>query len=214
MRKKIIHNFLSYSGLALITLGFGSSFFVFIFGLPEFRYGIWPQSEPTVTAFHLSSFIIALGFLLLKLSAHRALAFKAITHPYAALPFGIFLYSLLTLPFQNLPIRHLLGSPHLGEGLAFWAGWGLMIAAALLLRRLKILNMLIVAAALIGFATTLYMLLDFRWRGNLQTPLYFFGFFLHFPSLAWVRSFCGWRAVHKNESARLTKFSYGWPYLR
>ncbi|MCK6418047.1 MAG: hypothetical protein L6Q57_03800 [Alphaproteobacteria bacterium] len=110
---------------------------------------------------------------MLFFTRHRETVIRAALHPYALGPLVLCLWSLLTMPLQMIPVRHFLGSAHIGEGSALWAGWAMMIAAVLILRQTRIFKYVVVVAGLVAFAILYGMLMNFRWRGELLTPLYF-----------------------------------------
>lgn len=196
--------------LFLLAAGVIAGFFVYVLGLQYFRYGIWPQSEPPLVAFHSAAVLAALGLTGLYFTCHRPSVVRALVHPYTLGPLALWVYSLAVMPFQTIPVLHFLGLAHIGEGTALWAGWAMMIAAVLILRQTRIFKYVVAVAGLAAFAVLYGMLMNFRWRGDPITPLYFPDFlslsiFGILPVLYWLSD----RAVRGRETLRF----WIWPVL-
>lgn len=86
--------------------------------LPLFALGQWDKAEPLLIWFHASTAFALLAVLALVLTQGRA-ALQRIAHPYVLMPLALGVWSLLTAPWQQLPILSLTGAPQSGFG-ALW----------------------------------------------------------------------------------------------
>lgn len=104
---------------------------IIFLALPYFGFGIWFQAEPVIAALHVCGGIAALGLALLALSGERNR--YVILHPFAALPFAVAVWSLLSALFLPLPRQSWFGSGQIGEGVLWYFDLAVLTAAGLVL---------------------------------------------------------------------------------
>ncbi len=140
-------------GMMSIGLGLIVSFCLFVLSLPGIGEGVWPQSEFAVTGLHGSSALCVFGLLLLGCK-HRTILSSVLRHPLVLLPFGIGAFSLLFLPFHDLPVRSLLGAPQNGEGPVLWFDWAVLTAGTIVVWRFRFWRLALTATAALAFVVT------------------------------------------------------------
>jgi len=156
----------------LTLTGMIVAFQLYIFSLPFFHFGIWPQAETASLAFYACALICSLGLLLLSFVNPR-LILRLLFHPVVFWLLAIGMLSLLDVAFQSLKARHVLGSVRLSEGATWWLNWAIFTAALLLLLRYKTPKFLLMLAAFVGFAGAYILTLGYAFFKTLYTPFYF-----------------------------------------
>ncbi len=101
--------------------------------LPPLRLGYWESAEPLVIGLHACAALAALGLCLASLRAgdHVAAAFRT---PMVILPVGLGVFSLVVAPFTHAPLLSVLGAPQSGQGALWYLEFGVLIAAARVMR--------------------------------------------------------------------------------
>ncbi len=147
------HTLYARTGLGLFLL----QFFIFAGALPPFQYGIWAQTEPVLLALYVGAVLNALWCLYgLKIGALKV----AFASPlWVVLGAWLLWQSLTSLAAVN-PWRSWLGSPELGEGVAFYSVFMLLIMVATALWQVSRYRqrMLIMAAVVIAVHCLLFAL--------------------------------------------------------
>lgn len=157
--------------LLLCGILFCISLNLFIFSLPGIGVGFWQQSELSIIALHSISASLCLIFALLVRYKHNYT--KLIIHPFTIPLFLIGFVSLILSPFYQLPLKNLLGSAHLGQGVTWWFDWAILTAAAIILMRFQFWRRVIIATAILSFFITYAMTVSKFWGLNKITPFHF-----------------------------------------
>lgn len=169
-------------GLLCAAIGCLISLSLFIFSLPGVGGGVWYQSETTITMLHASAFLSLFGVLFSTYKNTYILS-RLLAHPLVFLPLMIGIVSLLSLPFQGLPLRHFLGSVRLGEGCVWWFDIAALSMGFLLLLKFPLWRKRIAWMALLSFVITYVLAISYRYTGQIYSP-YYFSDFLAFQVIA------------------------------
>lgn len=164
---------LSGIGVTLCAAGLGASFFLFVLSLPQIGIGIWPQSELSVAGLHLSAALCTLGLLITALGHNRMICSYVLTNPLVILPAAIAFISFIFMPFYDLPVRHLTGSPKSGEGLIWWLDWAAITAASILTARILPLKYMIGVIAVIALILNIGLTFSYEYFKAPTAPFYF-----------------------------------------
>lgn len=182
-------SFVNSLGLGLCGLALIVSFHLYIFSLPAFSWGIWPQSETAVAVLNALTALCAFGLMLIH--TQKKVVLCLFRHPLVLFPFLIGALSLLLLPFHEFPLRSVLGSVRTGEGTLWWLNVSVMSAAAMLLWRLEFWRRALIVMAVTGFAVSYVMTISYNYMGHMITP-YFFSDYLAFTIITLMPLFYMW----------------------
>jgi len=156
---------------ALCALGLGVGLFSHLAGLSPWTVGLWEGSEPITLAVHLGAGLCAFGLALAVIRGCIASVWADLTHPFVLLPLALGVWSVAGGVIMAIdPALALLGAPQTGEGPLLWLDQGLLVAAALWVRRSSLVLSVTVAWAALAAATVLPLLILFS-----ATQVYFFG---------------------------------------
>lgn len=169
---------------------------LFIFSLPFFGLGIWPQSETAIAALHFCGAASAFGLTLIHLC--RPYLVRLLYHPIVIIPLCIGLISIALTPLYDFPIRNLLGSVRTGEGAFWWLDWSMLSAAGFLLCRFKLWRYILCITATIGFLAIFGLYFIHHYTGRLFTP-YFYPDFMALQITALLPVLCVFlrRSLHR-----------------
>ena len=130
-------------GLALSL--HGAIFSIFL-GVPEFKFGIWGQSEPVVIGLHFCATLAAMSLGAIAYSTKK-LGILA-WHPIVLFPLGVALWSFLVGFTHDFPSLNWFGEPVLGEGVLWFLELGLFTAAAGIVKKFRLARYFLVGSAI------------------------------------------------------------------
>jgi hypothetical protein len=115
------HPLFSLTGLALVLL----QIFLFVFGLPPFKVGIWTQTEPVLIVMFIGA---ALNAFWLGTGILRKWLEQQPLHPVWLCLLAFVAWQVLATAFASSPWRSWFGPPQLGEGTAWWLSLLLLVS--------------------------------------------------------------------------------------
>ncbi|GEM_PF-2624343 len=163
------------NGFIYVSLiGVLGSFLLFIPSLLKVGVGIWPQSELQSIYLHVCGLLAAIG--LGGLCMTTTIGRRALSTPQVLLPLCIGALTLLWMPFHDMPVRSLLGTPRIGEGAAYWLDIGSLTAAALILWRLPLCRKAMVYVAVISILVCAGLTFSHQIMDHYIAPYFFTDF--------------------------------------
>ncbi len=146
-------------GVVLAGVGLALALLSILLAVPPFHFGIWYQSEPVAAGLRVASGIAALG---LGMAAWRGRAVRrALLHPYVLVPAALALLSMVLSFAQPFPYQGWVGSPEVGEGAIWYADLAILIAAAMVVTRVRpwrrlLLGLAVAVTVLVSVGTWLF----------------------------------------------------------
>lgn len=144
---------------------------IYIFSFPGIGIGFWPQSELPAAVLHICGLLAAAG--LMFIFWRSRIVERFFFHPGVLLPLAIALTSLLFWPLHDLPVRHLLGSPLTGEGVAWWLDWAVLSCACLILCQIPFYRKALAVFGLLSMAAVYVLTISHVHLGHPYTPLFY-----------------------------------------
>ena len=165
----------------LIFAGLAHSTLLWLLGLPAFTItGLWFQTEPVIaTRLAICGFLIV-GLVIIQ-SGREEASSKILWHPIPICFLLIAALGILELPFVPYPGLSIFGSPELGEGIAGFVAFAVMIAGAIHIFRYPRYRIALGAVAI----TSILLLTVILAVGNSHYVPFYFNDFLG-PSAAYL----------------------------
>lgn len=162
--------------LSILAAGCLVASFIFILSLPKIGFGAFRQSDLSASVLFAVNALMAAVLAIIAAGRHGPLLRSISLHPFVLIPFAIGAFSVLIMPFQDLPIRHLLGAPQTAEGTALWLSWSIMTAAGILLWKTKIWKHALVGMSVVSLLLLFGGILLNEFTGFIYTAFHFADF--------------------------------------